>query len=124
MRRARKWLLVGLVVWIVVVTWWALRPVSDTVPTGAVKRADRTVVLTTKTVECDSPLSGSTRPTESWPALTGGRAYERTPCGITRENDRLIFAVDVLVAVAVLALLVKTWKPPQPAETPEDASVA
>lgn len=121
-RRVRRWTLVALVVWIVLVTWWALSPVSDTVPTGSIKHSDGVIVLTTQAVDCGAPLSGSATSTDSLPELTGGRKYERTPCELAHDNDRLIFAVDILVAIAVVALLVKTWKPsepPEPSDEPE-----
>jgi hypothetical protein len=108
----RKWLLVGLVVWIAIVAWWAVTPTTDSVPTGSVKNKDGALVATTQAVQCHSPLSGSTSPKGSLPVLKpASRDYQRDPCKLPHQNDRLILIVDVVLVVGVLIVLLKTWKP-------------
>ena len=124
MNRWRKWLLGGTVVWIALVAWWALSPVTDTVPTGAVKNKDGAIVQTAQAVQCGAPLTGSGSPSGSLPTLTPPRSDPRTPCSLGRDNDRLIFAVDVLVAIGIVVLVVKTWKPADAPATLEDAATA
>ncbi len=123
-RRVRTWALVALVVWILLVTWWALTPMTDSVSTGTVKNKDAVKVATRQTVECDSPISGSSKPTEPLPALRSPRAYERTPCALPHENDRLIFLVDIVFFLGAAILLAKTWKPAEPSPALEDVATA
>ncbi len=114
MNRWRSWLLGGLIVWIAIVAWWAVTPITDTVPTGSVPNKDKVPVATVQAVQCDSPLSGNTSPTGALPVLKpDSRSYQRTPCKLPHQNDRVIFAVDVLLVLGVLIVLVKTWKPPE-----------
>jgi len=124
MRRVRTWALVALVVWILLVTWWALTPMSDSVSTGTVTNKDGVKVATRQTVQCASPISGSSKPTESLPALRSPRAYTRTPCALPHENDRLIFAIDIVFFLALVIVLAKTWKPPAASEPLEDVATA
>jgi hypothetical protein len=105
MRRWRTWLVVTLAVWIVVVAWWATRPVTDAVPTGTVANVE-----TSQTVQCDSPLSGNTTATAPLPELSHRRAYERTPCALPIHNDRMILWVDIALVFIAAVILVKTWK--------------
>jgi hypothetical protein len=103
----RTWLVGILLVWLVAVTWWAVRPVSETVPTGMVKN-----VQTYQTVQCNSPLSGGSA-TESLPTLGSGRAYEYTPCQKTVTHDRVVYAGDVALVIAVLIVLAATRHRPR-----------
>ena len=111
LKRVRTWTLVALVVWMLLVTWWAFTPMSDSVFTGKVKNKDGVLVATYQVVECNAPISGSSKATETLPELRSGRAYTRTPCGLPHENDRLIFAVDVVFFIGFVIILAKTWKP-------------
>jgi hypothetical protein len=115
----RIWALGVLLVWFVAVTWWVVRPVSDTVPTGIVNN-----VQTAQTVQCDSPLSGNQSATGPLLQLQSGRAYERTPCEQTIKGDRVMFAVDIAVALAILIVLAATWKRTRASRTLEVASAA
>jgi hypothetical protein len=108
----RKWLLGGLLVWIAVVAWWAVSPSTDNVPTGTVKNKDGVPVATTQAVECAAPLSGSTSPKGALPVLKpASRDYQRDPCKLPHQNDRLILAVDVVLVIGVIVILIRTWKP-------------
>jgi hypothetical protein len=118
----RKWLLLGLIVWIALVTWWALTPISDTVPTGSVVNKDGAKVLTAVTIQCAAPLTGSNTPTNPLPTLKSTQSFQRTPCKSPRENDRIIYAVDLVLVIAVLVVLITTWKPSTDAEELEDAA--
>jgi hypothetical protein len=118
----RKWVLLGLIVWFALVTWWAFTPVSDTVPTGFVKNKDGVPVATAVTIQCAAPLTGSNAPTNALPTLKSSQSFQRTPCETPRENDRLIYAIDLVLVIGVLVVLIKTWKPSTEAPEIEDAS--
>ena len=124
MRRWRAWLLAGLVIWIVLVAWWAISPIGDSVPTGIVKNRDGALVPTTQVVQCNSPLSGSTKPKEPLPILRPPRVWARTPCELPHQNDRVIFAIDVVLVLGVVVILAKAWKPSATSPAVEDASTA
>jgi 4-amino-4-deoxy-L-arabinose transferase-like glycosyltransferase len=112
MNRWRTWLLGVLLVWIAVVAWWAVTPTTDTVPTGAVKNKDGALVQTTQAVQCAAPLSGTTSPKGALPVLKpASRDYQRDPCKLPHQNDRLILAVDVVLVIGVIIVLIRTWKP-------------
>lgn len=116
MRHWRIWVLGALLVWIALVTGWAMQPMSDTVPTGTTKEG----VETSQRIQCDSPLSGNDEPTGRVPVLHRGRAYERTPCEMPIENGRVIFWADIAVVLLVAVILVKTWKPTPPTSSDDD----
>lgn len=112
MKRWRPWLLGVLLVWIAVVAWWALTPTTDNVPTGVVKNKDGALVATTQAVQCASPLSGSTSPKGALPVLKPAtREFQRDPCKLPHQNDRLILLIDVVLVLGVVVILIKTWKP-------------
>ena len=123
MKSWRKWLLGGLLVWIGVVTWWALTPISNTVPAGAIPNRDGVPVATAVTVQCAAPLSGSDEPTDPLPTLAPPRKLQRAPCASPRENARLMYAVDLVLVIVVLVVLIRTWKPTTEEPELEDASV-
>jgi hypothetical protein len=120
MKSWRAWLLLGLLVWILIVAWWAASPVSDSVPTGL----DKNKAPTAQTVDCDSPLSGNAKSSGPLPVLPAGRSYERTPCALPHKNYRIIFAIDIAVVLAVVIVLAKTWKPALASPSLEDVSAA
>jgi hypothetical protein len=121
MRRWRRWVLVALLVWIGLVVWWATKPVTDAVPTGLVKGVE-----TTRTVQCDSPLSGNTTSPEPLPELAKHRAYGRSPCELPIQNDRWILWIDIGVVVGGVVALARTWKPgaASEAEASDEMAVA
>jgi hypothetical protein len=101
MRHWRTWALVVVVLWIAVVTVWAVRPLDATVITGhTADGSDKTA-----TVECDSPLSGNTSPTSALPALGSGEAFGDAPCHDAVSSGRAIYVIDVVCGVALLILL-------------------
>jgi hypothetical protein len=124
MRRWRRWVLVTLLIWIGIVVWWATRPVTDAVPTGIVKGVE-----TSQKVQCDSPLSGNTTSPDPLPKLHTPpgpwvRAYERTPCTMPIENDRMILWADIALVVVGVVILAKTWKPGVHSGASDDLAVA
>src|SRR3954451_19430747 len=118
MRRWRRWVLVTLLIWIGIVVWWATRPVTDAVPTGIVKGVE-----TSQKVQCDSPLSGSTTSPDPLPELGKHRSYERTPCAMPIENDRMILWADIALVAVGVVILAKTWKPGVHSETSDDLAL-
>ena len=102
MRDWRRWALVGVTLWIVAVTFWALSPMSANVRTGG--NADGTEK--SATVECDSPLSGNTSPTADLPTLGSGESLGSAPCEDPVTSGRTMYAIDIVVAVAIVLLVV------------------
>lgn len=105
--------LVAGTVWFAVVMVWALRPQTDTVPVGI----DYNLVppaAVTQDVECNELFAASaargalptlTPQPEKAPALD----FQRSPCALVQRNGRIVFGLDVvfylvLVAGAVVAL--------------------
>jgi len=102
MRDWRRWALVGVTLWIVAVTFWALNPMSVNVRTGV--NADGTEK--NAVVECDSPLSGNTSPTADLPPLGAGESFGDEPCKAPVTSGRTMYAIDIVVAVGVVLLVV------------------
>jgi len=102
MKHWRRWAVLVVGLWIALVTVWALNPVTATVRTGV--NADKSEK--TASVQCDSPLSGNTSPTSALPALEPGQAFSDEPCKGPVTSGRVIYVIDVLVAVGLLILLV------------------
>jgi hypothetical protein len=98
----RTWVLLAIALWVVAVTAWALNPMSVVVTTGV--NADGT--QTTATVQCDSPLSGNTSPTEALPTLSSGESLSHNPCEGPVTSARTMYAIDMVVAAGILMLLV------------------
>jgi hypothetical protein len=102
MRDWRRWALVGVTLWIVAVTFWALNPMSVNVRTGV--NADGTEK--NAVVECDSPLSGNTSPTADLPTLGAGESLGNAPCKDPVTSGRTMYAIDIVVAAGVVLLVV------------------
>ena len=110
-RNWRRWVFIALVLWIVAVTWWALKPISAAVHTGFGPNK----LETTATVECDSPLSANTSPTQPLPSLASGQAFGASPCSLPVNNARGIYVIDVVAALGVAFFVIATrrrWSPP------------
>ncbi len=99
--------------WFAVVVVWALRPQTDTVPIG-IDYTLVTPVAVTQDVECDSifassPVNGSlptlTPQPEGAPALD----FQRDPCELVQRNGRIVFGLDVLFYLVVVAASVATF---------------
>jgi hypothetical protein len=101
----RKWVLATTVLWIIIVAFWTTRPMTAVVHTGFTEPGH---LETVAAVQCDSPLSGNTSPTETLPELKAGRAFDSAPCELPIENGRVIFAIDCLMAVGVVVVVVGT----------------
>jgi hypothetical protein len=102
MRDWRRWALIGVTLWIVAVTFWALHPISANVRTGV--NADGTEK--NAVVECDSPLSGNTSPTADLPTLGAGESFGSAPCKDPVTSGRTMYAIDIVVAVGVVLLVI------------------
>ena len=102
MKHWRSWVLVGVAVWVVAVTIWALNPMTAVVTIGV--NADGT--QKTVTVECDSPLSGNTAPTAVPPALSSGESLNDALCEDPVTSARTMYVVDMVIAAGILMLLV------------------
>jgi hypothetical protein len=98
-------LLLGvLAAWFAFVFVWALRPVSDAVPTGTVDNQH-----TTQTVSCSAPLSSEASVRGSLPPLPAGREYERQPCVEQHHQYRLLFWLDTaFVLLAACGVMLAT----------------
>lgn len=97
-----KRVLAGLMAWIVLCLVVSARPLVDHVPTGRVDNR-----MTSEPVSCHSALSGSDAATEPLPAVEPPRAYEREPCASVHSQTRLMLWVDVIVALAGAAFLLR-----------------
>ena len=93
--------------------WWAVTPTTDNVPTGTIKNRDGALVVD------HAGASSARRPCRAARAPRARsrssdrrrRDYQRDPCKLPHQNDRLILLVDVVLVVGVLVILVRTWKP-------------
>lgn len=99
--------------WFAVVLVWALRPQTDTVPVGI----DYTLVppvAVTQDVECDS-IFASSAVNGSLPTLTPqpddapALGFQRGPCELVQRNGRIVFGLDVLFYLVVVAASVATF---------------
>jgi len=89
-----------LAAWYLAVLVWAVRPTSDTVPTGVVNG-----VATFETVTCHAPLSSSALSEEALPVLAPPRAFERDPCVQSHRDQRRLFWFDTVAFTVGLAAL-------------------
>ena len=121
MRDWRKWALVIVTLWIAAATLWALTPMSVTVHTGV--NADGTE--RTATIECDSPLSGNTSPTQELPTLGAGQSLGSEPCARAVTSGRTLYLLDLVVTALVLAVVAATrLRPRREVAAADGASVS
>ena len=102
MRDWRKWVFVGVALWMAVVTIWAFQPMSVNVRTGVGPDGQEK----TATIQCDAPLSGNTSPTQSPPTLGAGQSIGNAPCESPVNSARALYVFDVIVAVGVVVLAI------------------
>lgn len=127
MSNARRNLLLGagavVVAYLLLVVFWAVRPLDDAVPIG--KNADGEPQ--SQTVECNTLFASSVRPNEPLPTLDSlpveiaPYEYNRTACRAVQRDARRIFALDTVFAVLLatgLVLLALRQKPGPPAPLP------
>lgn len=110
MTQRRRWLLTAtavLVVWFVVVlVFWALRPLHDSIPVGL----DSTGAPVSQEVECNTLFDADALAPGALPELEAPYEYTRDACTGVQSDARLVFGIDVgvtllgLVAIALLAL--------------------
>lgn len=115
-----------LALYVVMVVGWAIRPLHDSVPVGTdwsptvavPPKAQRQV---SQRVSCNSLFADSPRGNDQLPTLTpqpeGRRAlaYEREPCDLVQRDARLVFALDSIVTLVLLAgLLVYAVRKSEP----------
>ena len=101
---------------VVLLTFWAARPLHDLVPVGI----DRTPTVAvppqpeqaiSQSVECNSLFASEPRPGESLPKLKPqpkgqpALAYQRDPCQHVHSEARLVFVIDSFVVLALIGLL-------------------
>ena len=106
-KQARRYLIlsgVAVIAWYLCVLFlWAAQPLSDAVPVGVSKE---TGVPVSQSVSCYTLFASTSRSTEPLPLLGESLAYLRTPCTRVHTHARIVFAIDTLVLLGVLALLV------------------
>jgi hypothetical protein len=105
--QARRYLIgtaVVLIGWyLCVIFLWAVKPLSDSVPTGVVKETNTSV---SQAVSCHSLFSSSARGTSALPTVAEPLAYQRSACSLVHSDARVMFAIDTLLLVLALAALV------------------
>jgi hypothetical protein len=87
-----------LLVWVAALSVWALRPLTDHVPTGVVDGEHTSVA-----VECARPIENHAGPDEAIPAVQPPRAYERDACTQQHRENRWMLLVNI-VLIAGLAI--------------------
>jgi len=109
-----RWAVIALavvVVWTLVVLFWASQPLTDNVPVGT-KDAPRSVA-----VSCPAPWSTDSAPTSNpMPNLEGAN---RPPCTQVHRQAQLLLIFDLLVSVVGVVLLVRVLV----RHTPDDEPV-
>ena len=112
LNRAARIGLAGLVLWYVgTLAFWAVRPLSDTVPVG-VDYTLKTPAAVSIKVGCNTLFRTAPRSAVPLPALTAQPAgqpplaYSHTPCAQTHSQARGLFAFDTLFAVGGIVLVV------------------
>lgn len=102
MKNWRLWALAVITAWIICVALWAVQPMTVSVRVGT--KLDGTEK--TASVQCDSPLSGNTEPTDALPTFSNPRfAVRGAPCENPVTSGRTMFVVDVVIAAAALVLV-------------------
>ena len=96
------------VVWyVLVLVFWALQPLSDSVPVG-IDYTRQPPAPVSVTVECQSlfdstPISDEPLPPlKEQPKGAPPLDYQREPCVIVQHQARIVFAIDTAAFVAVL----------------------
>jgi hypothetical protein len=112
LRRTVAIALVAGTVWFALVIMWAVRPQTDTVPVGLDHNVTPPAAVT-QDVECNelfasSAVRGALPTLTPQPDTVPALDYQRRPCALVQRNGRIIFGLDVvfylvLVAGAVVA---------------------
>ena len=96
------------VVWyLLVLIFWALQPLSDSVPVG-IDYTKVPAAPVSVTVECQSlfgsaPLGDEPLPTlKEQPKNAPELAFQREPCVLVQQQARIIFALDTVAFAAVM----------------------
>ncbi len=93
-----------LLMWVAALSVWALRPLTDHVPTGVVD-GQRTSVA----IECARPFENHAGPDDTIPTVQPPRAYERDACTEQHRENRWMLLVNiVLIAGIAVGLLATT----------------
>ena len=105
MTQRRKWLLTAtavVVVWFVaVLVFWALRPLHDSVPVGL----DENKAPVSQEVECNTMFAADALDAGALPELQPPYEYTRDACTAVQSDARLVFGIDVVVTLLVLAAI-------------------
>jgi hypothetical protein len=106
MNQRTRWLSIaaaGLAIWfILVLVFWAIRPLSDTVPVGS-KGKDQPPI--SQTVKCNTLFSSEARDQSALPDVEPPLAYTRGACGKVHRQAQIIFAVDTLLTLIGLGII-------------------
>jgi hypothetical protein len=90
-----------------VLVFWALQPLSDSVPVG-IDYTRQPAAPVSVTVECQTLFASTPISDEPLPPLKEQPKgappldYQREPCVIVQQQARIVFAVDTAALVAVL----------------------
>lgn len=111
LNRTARLVLGGIVLWYAATLgFWAVRPLSDTVPVG-VDNTLKTPASVSVHVSCHTLFRSAPRSNSPLPTLTAqpvGQpplAYSHTPCVRTHSEARRLFAFDTLCAIGAIALV-------------------
>ena len=97
------------VVWyLVVLIFWALQPLSDSVPVGIdytkVPAAPVSVTVECQTLFDSAPRSDAPLPSlKEQPPTAPALGYQREPCALVQRQARIVFALDTAAFLAVMA---------------------
>src|SRR4051794_2646323 len=108
---ARRVAAIGLcaaILWyVLVLVFWALQPLSDSVPVG-IDYTKSPPAPVSVTVDCHTLFDSSARSGEALPPLKEQPAtapplqYQRQPCALVQRQARIVFALDTAAFLAVI----------------------
>jgi hypothetical protein len=87
--------------------FWALQPLSDSVPVGVDYTGD-TPVNVSVSVDCNTLFGSAARPDEPLPTLKvqpEGKlplGFQRNPCVLVQDHARIVFVLDTVAFAAVM----------------------
>jgi hypothetical protein len=99
----------GLLAWYAITLgFWALRPLSDSVPAGMDRRTPNAVAYSQK-VSCNNLFTSAARsgdvPTlPDQPAGVNKLGYQRTPCTSVHNEARVLFILNTIFVIAAFAI--------------------
>lgn len=104
MTRRNQWLLIAaaaLSAWFVLVlTLWAIRPLTDSVPVGANAKGQPT----SQEVKCSSLFEGNAHD-QAPPVLAKPQKYTRESCVAMHREARIMFGIDAVLYVLGMSVV-------------------